>query len=102
MLATASSVTVYKDSHYTTTTIANVKYAKTLVECTDQTDQSTCKEVDMVLDIWAPKNTSAGPFPVVMSVHGGGFVSGDQKSPEPSNSYFASRGFVAFGVQYRL
>jgi len=33
---------------------------------------------------------------------GGAFVSGDQKMPAPSNSYFAERGFVSFGVQYRL
>lgn len=35
-------------------------------------------------------------------VAGGGFQSGTQEDPAPSNSYFASRGFVSFGVQYRV
>jgi len=96
------SVTVYHESHYATHTISNVSYAKTLVQCTDQTDQNTCQEIDMVLDIWAPTNTSAGPFPIVMTVHGGGFVGGNQRSRNPPNGYFAERGFVVFAVQYRL
>jgi acetyl esterase/lipase len=55
----------------------------------------------MVLDIWQPVSTD-GPFPIVMTVHGGAFVSGDQTDANPPNAYFAARGFVAFAVQYRL
>jgi acetyl esterase/lipase len=56
----------------------------------------------MVLDVWQPENSTAGPFPIVMTVHGGAFVSGNQEDKDPPNAYFASRGFVAFAVQYRL
>ena len=97
-----AAVTVYENPHYTVRITTNVSYCRTLVHCTNQTDQSTCQEVDMWLDVWQPTNTTDGPFPVVMSVHGGGFVSGDPKPTQPPNSYFAERGFVAFGVQYRL
>lgn len=95
-------VRVYRQPYYDTKTTANVTYTKTLVHCTDQTDQTTCTETDMVLDIWQPTNSTAGPFPIVMTVHGGAFVSGDQRMADPSNSYFAERGFVSFAVQYRL
>jgi acetyl esterase/lipase len=58
----------------------------------------------MVLDVWQPTNTTGnqGPFPIVMTVHGGAFVSGDQEDKDPPNAFFASRGFVAFAIQYRL
>lgn len=102
LLVASSAISVYRDAHYTTHKTANVPYTKTLVGCTNQTDQSTCKETNMVLDIWSPNNASGGPFPIVMSVHGGGFQTGTQEDAAPSNSYFATRGFVAFGVQYRL
>jgi len=71
LVVTANSVAVYRDAFYKTRTIPNVPYVKTLVACTDQTDQATCQETEMVLDVWMPTNTTAGPFPIVMSVHGG-------------------------------
>ena len=96
------SVTVYRNPHYIPRTTANVSYTKTLVHCTDQTDQTTCVETEMVLDVWQPTNSTGGPFPVVMTVHGGAFVSGTQEDRDPPNAYFAARGFVTFAVQYRL
>eukprot|EP00937_MAST-01D_sp_MAST-1D-sp2_P002992 g2992.t1 len=102
-----SSVVVYRAPHYATKVTKNVVYAQTLVNCAGWPNatlmnESTCTEADMVLDVWQPANTTDGPFPIVMSVHGGGFVSGDQTAANPPNSYFAARGFVAFAVQYRL
>jgi len=102
LVCAGSAISVYRQAHYTTKKTANVPYTRALVDCTDQTDQRTCKEANMVLDIWQPNNASSGPFPIVMTVHGGGFQSGTQEDPAPSNSYFASRGFVSFGVQYRV
>ena len=98
----SGAVTVYREPFYTAQTTPNVVYTKTLVHCSNQTDQNTCTEADMVLDVWAPSNKTAGPFPIVMTVHGGAFVSGDQRDKDPPNSYFAERGFVTFAVQYRL
>ena len=43
-LASASAVTVYRQPHYTTKKTPHIAYTKTLVSCTDQTDQSTCVE----------------------------------------------------------
>ena len=95
------AVTVYRSPHYAVRIKKNITYASTLVGCENQTDQATCSEEKMWLDAWQPTNTTDGPFPVVISVHGGGFVGGDP-TENPPNAYFAQRGFVAFGVQYRL
>jgi acetyl esterase/lipase len=98
----ATAVTVYRKPHYSTRVTKNVVYASTLVHCTNQTEASTCQETTITLDVHEPvANASDGPFPIVFSVHGGGFVGGDS-SNIPPNAYFAERGFVAFGINYRL
>jgi hypothetical protein len=80
---TSCGVVVYRHAHYATKTTANVTYTKTLVHCTDQTDQPTCTEIDMVPDVWQPANSTAAPFPIVMTVHGGAFFSGNQEDKDP-------------------
>jgi len=102
LVVAGSTISVYRQAQYTTKKTADVPYTQTLVDCTNQTDQSSCKVANMVLDVWQPSNASAGPFPIVMTVHGGGFISGSEEDAAPSNSYFAERGFVSFGVGYRL
>ena len=102
-LQLAAGITVYRKPHYTAAHSPNIPYVKTLTQCTNQTDQATCTETSMVLDVWQPANaTRSGPFPIVMTVHGGAFVSGDQEDKDPPNAFFAERGFVAFAIQYRL
>eukprot|EP00618_Florenciella_parvula_P032820 CAMPEP_0119483556 /NCGR_PEP_ID=MMETSP1344-20130328/10912_1 /TAXON_ID=236787 /ORGANISM="Florenciella parvula, Strain CCMP2471" /LENGTH=361 /DNA_ID=CAMNT_0007518061 /DNA_START=89 /DNA_END=1174 /DNA_ORIENTATION=+ len=98
--------TVYREPHYEVTITENVSYATTLVDCTDQHDPSTCVETEVYLDVYQPANVTEGDaawghMPVVVSVHGGGFTSGD-KTMEPKSDYFAERGFVGFSVDYRL
>jgi len=102
LFALTSAITVYRDAHYSTRVTKGVVYASTLVHCTDQTDATTCAETTVTLDVHEPvANASDGPFPIVMSVHGGGYVGGDS-TQNPPNDYFAQRGFVAFGINYRL
>ena len=65
---------------------------------TDQKDPDTCVETSLYLDIYQPANITAddaawGTLPVVLSVHGGGFTSGD-KTMDPPTDYWAERGFV--------
>ena len=78
LVATARAVNVYRHPHYTTKTTPNIVYTKTLLHCTDLNNQTTCEEAEMVLDVWQPATNSSGPFPIVVTVHGGAFVSGDQ------------------------
>lgn len=59
--------------------------------------------VELKMDVFAPWQP-AGPSPVVMFVHGGGWVAGT-KSGTPGMSYFldlARRGYTTFSIDYRL
>jgi triacylglycerol lipase len=59
------------------------------------------------LDVFAPENSGGGLRPVLVTVHGGGFVRGDKKTP---NSPFldnvalwaARHGLVGVNITYRL
>lgn len=51
------------------------------------------------LDIYYPKS-GTGPFPVVMWIHGGGWVSGD-KTVSPAEDVI-KRGWAAVSINYRL
>ncbi|MHC1591393.1 MAG: alpha/beta hydrolase, partial [Candidatus Helarchaeales archaeon] len=50
------------------------------------------------------KPTGSGPFPIIIAIHGGGFIMGDKGAGNMPdfNKYFASRGFAVFDVQYGL
>jgi acetyl esterase len=52
------------------------------------------------LDIWRPKGGRSAP--VVLFVHGGGFVRGDKNSNENVPAYFARHGFLGASMNYRL
>ena len=59
--------------------------------------------VDLKMDVYFPWKP-AGPSPVIMFVHGGGWVGGT-KTGTPGMSYFldlARRGYTTFSIDYRL
>jgi acetyl esterase/lipase len=53
------------------------------------------------LDVYAPENTSAGPVPMLVFLHGGGFVRGDKSDAANIGIYFARKGIVAVTMNYR-
>jgi acetyl esterase len=53
------------------------------------------------LDVWRPK-AARGPVPIVVFVHGGGFVRGDKKDYDNIPAYFARHGFLGININYRL
>jgi triacylglycerol lipase len=60
-----------------------------------------------VLDVYTPKGESDSPRPMVLYVHGGGFVAGskgDERSPFGPNigAWAAGCGFVGAAMNYRL
>ncbi len=54
------------------------------------------------LDIYLPE-TGDGPFPVLLSIHGGAFAIGDKRDPQALPFLGSlSRGYAAVSVNYRL
>jgi acetyl esterase/lipase len=56
---------------------------------------------DLKLDLAMPKE-GAGPFPVVVYIHGGAWRSGTRQDCSPSLEPLAARGYVAVTIDYRL
>lgn len=55
-----------------------------------------------VMDIWLP-NEGEGPFPLIVFVHGGGWVSGNKReNTMPGVFKFPSQGYAVACVEYRL
>ncbi len=60
--------------------------------------------MDLTLDVFEPIGHDATSKPVVVVIHGGGFVSGSSKH-KPLTAMattFAERGWVGFSIEYRL
>lgn len=58
---------------------------------------------DARLDVFMPEGTHPeARLPVLIWVHGGGFVSGDKSHVAPYLRIFASEGIVAIGINYAL
>ena len=55
----------------------------------------------LFLNVWAPRE-STEPLPVMVWVHGGGFVIGAGSDPVTDGTRLASRGIVVVALNYRL
>jgi triacylglycerol lipase len=53
------------------------------------------------LDVYRPLGAN-GPAPVVIFLHGGGFIRGDKQDREPVGNYFSRHGVLAVVPNYRL
>lgn len=79
----------------------DIVYAEGLSHESINSDNS--KTIPLKLDIYSPDNNSTYR-PVVILIHGGGFSGGSKSHDKIVNiaNYFASRGFVAISIDYRL
>lgn len=55
-----------------------------------------------IMDIYCPKNNEGKKFPVIVSVHGGGWVYGDKEVYQFYCMSLARRGFAVVNFTYRL
>ena len=97
----SNSMSVKSSSTYTVAVEQNVKYGEGL---SHQTLNSTSYTImDLKLDVYKPENNS-NRKPAILLIHGGGFYGGDKTDVNIVNlaNYFASRGWVAFSINYRL
>jgi acetyl esterase/lipase len=58
-------------------------------------------KTELKLDLAMPKD-GEGPFPAIVCIHGGGWVSGDRKQMGKTIEVLARRGYVAISPDYRL
>ena len=62
---------------------------------------ATVADTRLLMDAYLPRGS--GPFPAIIWVHGGGFVSGDKKQyPKVIIDPLLDSGFAVFSVNYRL
>ena len=54
------------------------------------------------LDIYTAEKTAIGLQPVMVYVHGGGFVQGDKSRESNVGYYFARHGMLSISINYRL
>lgn len=74
-----------------------VEFAPAAIQPDDATRQS---EDCLYLNVWAP--SGGGPYPVLVWIHGGGFMGGRASDPLFDGSLFAREGIVCVTVAYRL
>lgn len=53
-------------------------------------------------DLYLPKDTTRRNYGLVVFLHAGGFTSGDKSEDAPMLRRFASKGYVAAGINYTL
>lgn len=64
---------------------------------------SVTSEDCLYLNVWAPARAAdAGPAPVMVWIHGGGFVGGAGSSPSYDGAALARKGVVVVTLNYRL
>ncbi|MBO9499526.1 MAG: carboxylesterase family protein [Novosphingobium sp.] len=56
----------------------------------------------LFLNVWTPKPGAKAKLPVMVWIHGGGFVSGSSALPETDGTRLAKRGVVVVSFNYRL
>ena len=59
-------------------------------------------DVELAINIAFPQKAASSPRPVILLIHGGGFISGNKNSKNKQIQRFAKRGYVAASAMYRL
>jgi para-nitrobenzyl esterase len=56
----------------------------------------------LYLNVWTPSRATEERLPVMLWIHGGGFVAGSGSEPRQDGGYLAQQGVVVVGINYRL
>jgi predicted esterase len=93
--------TVKLNATYAVTITEDITYAEGLSH--DSWNSATTTIVPLLMDAYVPENNLQNR-PVLMLIHGGGFSGGSkqQEALVSMATYYASRGFVVFSIDYRL
>lgn len=64
--------------------------------------QPPMSEDCLTINVWRPENTTRARLPVLVWIHGGGWVSGSSAEPEYDGAALARRGVIVVSFNYRL
>ena len=97
----SNQMSVKSASTYTVVVEKNIIYCRGLSHQT--LNSASYSIMDLKLDVYKPLGNSK-KRPAILLIHGGGFYAGDKSDVNIVNlaNYFASRGWVAFSINYRL
>jgi para-nitrobenzyl esterase len=56
----------------------------------------------LTLNVWVPAENNAAPLPVMVWIHGGGFVTGGSSEPRQDGEHLARKGVIVVSMNYRL
>jgi para-nitrobenzyl esterase len=56
----------------------------------------------LYLNVWAPENRSAAKLPVMVWIHGGGFVAGASSEPRQDGTNLCQHGVIVVSMNYRM
>ena len=106
----ASVPGVYSTSNYEVKETKGIEYAQALSHAnltnvfTDSWNNESKETISMTLDIYEPDDDNSVNRPAILIYNGGAFSVGDSEKPTnvATARHFASRGWVAFSVNYRL
>jgi len=57
---------------------------------------------DLLLDLYVPAVSGQDTFPLVVTIHGGGFSAGSKDNTAFESERFAQRGYIVAAIDYRL
>ena len=93
----ASAATLFKDPQFKVKVTRNVQYGSGDVR------QPSAAKRPLFLDIYQPDTAEASwKRPVMIAIHGGGFLFGDKGEMNSLCRELAARGYVCFSINYRL
>ena len=98
----ASVGSIHGEGTFDVEVTEDLVYAQGLVHADWRSAESM--PMDLLLDVYQPVRDNPPKMPVIVFIHGGGFRGGSHKKPEFQEMArsFASRGWVAFSIDYRV
>ncbi|MDZ7814026.1 MAG: alpha/beta hydrolase [Ideonella sp.] len=96
---TVAQLTEYKDVKYSTRPNGGGQFTSDRTKATEK----TAPTLTLLMDIWVPPNARANRLqPMVIFIHGGGFVAGAKEDNRGKALSYAQAGYVAATINYRL
>ena len=92
----AQAATLFKDPQFKVKVVRNIEFG------TADVRQPKPAKRPLFLDVYEPEGDSLSKRPVMIAIHGGGFLFGDKSEMTNLCREFAARGYACFSINYRL